>query len=406
VGAGILGLAPSLLDHAPAFLSVWRMNSESARSDFHFWPTGHRARVAEPGGATRSTPTARLQADLGPLEPSWRALDELLPSPIEGFDWAAACAASFQDRGRVQILTLEEQGRVVAAVPMMRVGRALNARLEHIGIHRLHEPMDLAVEDPADLDRLVESLVALGIPFTLGRLPASSPTVAALAKAVKGRGLVLTRENDNYPFIPLDQTWADPEQTLSSKRRSDVRRARRHAEKTGAVRTEIKCPSLDEVDAAVELAIEVESRSWKGEQGDDMATDEEVGRFFREYGRRAASAGTLRMCFLWIGDDVAAMLIGVVQAGKFWVLKVGYDPQFNKASPGILLMIEAIKYSVDQGLTSFELLGSVEAWTQVWTKYERSSVTLRVYPRNLRGATVFMRDALASARSRLDARRS
>ena len=106
-----------------------------------------------------------------------------------------------------------------------------------------------------------------------------------------------------------------------------------------------------------------------------------------------------------IGDDVAAMLIGVVQGGKFWVLKVGYDPKYNKASPGILLMIEAIKYSVAHGLTSFELMGSVEAWTQVWTKHERSSVTLRVYPANLRGAVVFVADAVASARSRLEDRR-
>jgi len=98
--------------------------------------------------------------------------------------------------------------------------------------------------------------------------------------------------------------------------------------------------------------------------------------------------------FLQIGDDVAAMQIGVVHAGRFWVLKVGYDPAYGKASPGILLMIEAIKYAVAHGLETYELLGSVADWTRVWTEHERESVSLRVYPSNVRGAVTLTGDAL------------
>ncbi len=278
---------------------------------------------------------------------------------------------------------------------MIRIGRGLNARLEQAGMPRLYEPTDLVATDQSSLTRLADALLKNGTPFRLGRLPASSPAVKTIKKACKGRGLVLERNQATYPYIPLDDKWNEPEQNISKGRRSDIRRASRHAEKLGPVSFQMFCPTHSEVDEAVERAMSVEAKSWKGEVGCDMASDKPVGDFFREYTHRAARSGSLRLSFMNIGEHVAAMQIGIVHANRFWVLKVGYDPEFQKASPGILLMIEAIKYAVAQGLETYELLGTAADWTRVWTEHERESVSLRVYPANIRGGVALATDAIA-----------
>jgi len=72
---------------------------------------------------------------------------------------------------------------------------------------------------------------------------------------------------------------------------------------------------------------------------------------------------------------------------------VGYDPEFQRGSPGILLMVEQIKAAVAEGLKNYELLGTVEPWIQVWTDHERGCVSLRAYPANARGLTALASDA-------------
>ena len=71
-------------------------------------------------------------------------------------------------------------------------------------------------------------------------------------------------------------------------------------------------------------------------------------------------------------------------------------PQFSSASPGLLLMQETIRYATAAGLATYEFLGRAETWTTVWTNQERETVTLRIYPKNVRGLLALSVDALAA----------
>ena len=78
------------------------------------------------------------------------------------------------------------------------------------------------------------------------------------------------------------------------------------------------------------------------------------------------------------------MQVAVEQAGRWWLLKIGFDPAWSQCSPGILLLAETLRYAAAAGLAGYEFLGTVEPWTQVWTQAERQCVALRIYPRGLR----------------------
>jgi proline dehydrogenase len=61
-------------------------------------------------------------------------------------------------------------------------------------------------------------------------------------------------------------------------------------------------------------------------------------------------------------------------------------------------MVEQIKRAVAEGLQSYELLGTVEPWIQVWTEHERACISLRAYPANFRGMAALARDAARKGR--------
>lgn len=343
--------------------------------------------------------TLRSAAELRAHADHWRRLDRHAASPMQTLAWIEAAAATFADDGQAEILIGDEDDEIVAAAPMVPHRRFMASRRELLTYRGLFEPADLAFVDAEANAALARGLVRVGRPFFFERLFANSPTITSVERVAAGRGKLIVRPQAATPWIALDETWSSPEQKLSSKRRSDFRRSSRHAEQAGPVRCELLAPSADQVDGLLDRAFEVERRSWKGAVGTSLAVSR-AGDFYRRYARRTASQHRFRVAFLHIGGKLAAMQLGVVHANRYWVLKVGYDPQFHRASPGILLMVEAIKQAVAECLETYELLGTVEPWIQVWTELERPCVSLRYYPANISGALTFAADAIDFARAR------
>lgn len=339
----------------------------------------------------------RGAAELRELAPYWTALDECVAAPMQTFAWIAACAETFGKHGAELLVGLESD-TVVAAAGLIATGRA-SGRRELLNYHQVYEPADLAYRDEHALDALSRRCCRAGQPLFCERMFAASRSIAALESAAVGRGKLIVRRQAATPWIGLNESWASPEEKISSRRRSDLRRAWRHAEQSGAVRAELHTPQPDQVDRLLDLAFDVERRSWKGAAGTALANGP-LGDFYRRYARRAAARGEFRVDLLYLGPRVAAMQLAALHQNRYWVLKVGYDPDFQRASPGILLMVEAIKRAVADGLTSYELLGTVEPWIQVWTELERGCVSLRYYPANWRGAAALAEDAIGKARRR------
>jgi CelD/BcsL family acetyltransferase involved in cellulose biosynthesis len=321
--------------------------------------------------------------DLEALADVWESLAARSGNPADQYDWARSCAAAFTDVSQLQVITVGAPLPVAIAPMIRRSGRL--ARLELLGLSELDEPTDFLYADASALAPLGDALVRLGCSVYLKRIPADSPVVAALRRSYRGRGIICCRPAIGCPWIPLDAGWIKPEQQLNPGRRSDLRRARRLAEQKGAVTTEVLSPTPSELNPLLEEAFRVEAAGWKGRQGTALKTDAALGYFFRQYAAAACQKGTLRVCLLRIGERCAAMQIAVESGERFWLLKIGYDEGFARCSPGLLLMLETIRYAARRGLRSYEFLGRTRSWTQVWTQRTHPCLSLRAYPMNPRG---------------------
>lgn len=327
---------------------------------------------------------ASTAEELRQFELPWFSCCDRACGPMEQFDWALACLQDSQDR-KWNVSLVLRNGQLVAAAPLVTQRIRGVAYRVMPGVETYYEPTSLLAVDSDALSALAEHLAASGAPLICGRLPADSPVVDALSQAFKNRGIVQIRPERSCPVIRLSASWATPEMHLNSGRRSDLRRARRRAEELGAIETQIITPKLAELDALLEEAFRIESASWKGREGTALLTDAARGDFYRRYAHAACERGALRICFLRLGGRAIAMQIAVVQSNRLWLLKIGYDAEYSRCSPGMLLIQETIAYAVREGLDAYEFLGTSESWTEVWTKDERQCVSLTVYPRSIAG---------------------
>src|SRR5262245_57026228 len=258
--------------------------------------------------------------------------------------------------------------------------------------------MDFLYADPSHLSTLAEALAGMGAVLCLGRLPADSPVIAALQKAYRLRGWVHILPAASYPYISLNADWMEPDRQFNAGRRSDFRRAQRHAEKMGAVSYEMVSPTPAALEPLLQEAYPVESAGWKTGKGTALAVNSALGDFYQRYATAACEKGILRLFFLRIGGHAVAMQLAVECHDRFWLLKIGYDEQFSRCSPGTLLMLHTLKYAATRGLDSYEFLGLTESWTNNWTQSLRPCVSLRAYPLSWQGVVTLIGDLTKFAR--------
>lgn len=335
----------------------------------------------------------------------WQALDAVcgLPTRHEVFHRTAAQYFTAPARPGAPRLCVYgwRRGRTLAAIaPMSRRG-GLAPRLEFIGAAEIGEPCDMVYADVEAARALAEALVRTRRPMLLERVPADSPFVVALVQAMRGRGRCAVRPTNPAPTLALDAGWVEPEQRFNAGRRSDFRRAWRHAEKFGAVSLEVLTPEPTRLDALLDEAIAVEMKSWKGRDGTALGIDPVRGPFFRAYARAACERGILRLAYLRIDGRAIGMQIALECDQRFWLFKIGYDEAYARCSPGSLLMLHTLKYAAERGLRAYELLGSAEPWTAAWTQAEHPCLMIRTYPHSPAGWRAFAVDAAAWGAAKL-----
>jgi CelD/BcsL family acetyltransferase involved in cellulose biosynthesis len=75
-----------------------------------------------------------------------------------------------------------------------------------------------------------------------------------------------------------------------------------------------------------------------------------------------------------------AFHFNVVQGGALYHLKGGYDPAYERFSPGRLLHREMIERAFADGLRTYEFLGAVEPWKLEWTTTTRDRRAFQAFP--------------------------
>lgn len=300
--------------------------------------------------------------------------------PMQVGIWIEACAETLAARGDLNVVAVGA-GRQATAIAPLSLRQGFPAALEILGGRMLGEPADVLFRDRSALASLVDALAGERRLLEFQRLPASSPTIEAVRAAFRGSAFVWISDAGGCPRIDLAQTTNDPFLSLSSRLRSDLRRAERKAEEFGEARYEIHAPRCagDFLPLYEEIQ-KVEAAGWKGERGSAIVKNSAQSAFFRRFGELASEAGILRLAFLRFDGVAAAIQYAVEWNNAYWLLKVGYDEAYAKCSPGQLLLLHSLRDAARKGLCSLEFLGAESQWTRRWTDESLRTARVRVYP--------------------------
>lgn len=310
---------------------------------------------------------------------SWDAVPGAT-DPVGGGAWVRAWLDAYGARYHLAVVVAGPPGAPEAVLPLVR-HRSRPWFLEMLGVRELAEATDVRAASAEALAAIAGTLLGMRTPLRFRRLPAGSPLIEHLRAAAHGRALVLSRAVLGTPTIALDPSWLRPESHFSSRRGQDFRADRRRAEKLGTVELAVEAPgTAGEVDRLFEEFVAVESRGWKREAGTALAVQPAMHDFFRRFGHSMAEVRALRVAVLRIGGRAAAMQFGVERDGRYSLFKIGFDEEFARCSPGMLLMLHTVAWAAGRGLASYEFLGAEEPWTRIWTTTCRPCVEVHVYP--------------------------
>ena len=167
--------------------------------------------------------------------------------------------------------------------------------------------------------------------------------------------------------------------------REIVRRRRRALEKRGA-RYEL-VSTIDRLSHGIVAYDAVYSRSWK--------QAEPYPRFHEHLMRTATRDGVLRLGLCYIDERPIAAQIWIVWRRHATVLKLAHDQEFDRYSPGSVLLARMIRHVLENDeATEIDFGRGDDAYKRQWASRRRQRIgLLAANPRSAAGLAVLLRHA-------------
>lgn len=328
--------------------------------------------------AVGDTEPVRVLRDIGAFDEvrsEWNRLAAQAASPFLTYEWISSWWSALGDGDPLCFLLRAPDGALRAGAFCRRSPSGwLTAPTDPA----YSEEWDVVAGDDAARRQVWDAIARLG-PRRMALTPLHEPAADLACEALGARGYRLMRSTAELrPYLPLPDSWDDLLASLSHKLRWQWRRSRRGLEEDGglAVRTTTSETGLER---DLDLFLELEASGWKGRAGTAILNDPRAEGLYREFAVRAARQGWLRLSILESAGTPVAAAYGCVFAGKAFRLKSGFDERRAGDSPGLVLVGEELRRSIEEGLREYDFLGAAQSHKLRWGAVTRRLVTVHAY---------------------------
>jgi len=310
-------------------------------------------------------------------------------------DWYTSYLdALCEDCSKVLFCTVRQGDRGVAVVPFRLTSRR-TCGIRIPGLELLNEPRmptgDSIVTDGSDpkgyarllMDELLRTVRPRPQYIRLVNVLADCPLAPAMADH---EGCSSLRERvSGSAWCPV----VSEEQFLSRLSKNFARKLRQYRRRLddagGAVFSTVAAAA--QVASAFEEFLRVESSGWKGEQGTRTALrfDVPLGSFYRVLLSRFADRDRCRIHLMRVGQRVVAAECSITSGESIYLLKIGFDEDYARLSPGIMLLDYVFRHCA--GTASIRRLDFTTEmpWMKDWQPLCDDVLDLLVFRRTVRG---------------------
>jgi CelD/BcsL family acetyltransferase involved in cellulose biosynthesis len=312
------------------------------------------------------------------LEEEW---NQMLPhssfnSAFGTFEWFHTWARHFAAPSSVLLVVARRKGHLQGILPLLKEKRH-KGRWSWIVLRSMANLQTvkygflLRREGSVDVLKPMLERLSQEVPWSFMELefvPASARWPDSLIQGSHPHVAGVRREVQmESPFLLLEGDW----DVYLSARKKKVRRNWRYFEKRLRKAGDLEFESLEGgecLEDAIQEAFRIEEKGWKGDEGTAIANSPRESAFCLELAQRAARENRLRLFFLKLDGQRIAFDCCLQHAGRFSVLKTGYDPDYAKFSPGRILRVFAVREFFghpEQRL--YDFLGARDGWKEEWT---------------------------------------
>jgi CelD/BcsL family acetyltransferase involved in cellulose biosynthesis len=289
--------------------------------------------------------------------------------------WIDAWWNAFGDGSLHIVATRGEDGRLTGVLPLIERRGSVRSTTNW------HTPEFGAVAASGDASDLIEGVLSSRPRrIALSWLDETKPGYPECARLARAHGYrLLARTIERSPYIDTSMDWERYEAGLSGKLLRELRRRRRRLESRGELAFEVTGGKEGRLDELLAEGFRIEAAGWKGERGLAIDSQPTTRDFYRKVARWAAARGWLRLAFLRLDGKPFAFDFALEENGIHYLLKTGYDPGLRAEAPGQLLRLLMIRRAFDEGLESYEFLGTDEPWKLEWTEAVRERRVLQAF---------------------------
>jgi CelD/BcsL family acetyltransferase involved in cellulose biosynthesis len=301
------------------------------------------------------------------VESDWRALVERARSArlFHTWDWLQAQLALYWP-SRLAVLLVRRGRDLVGAAPLVLDA---NGEIGCAGSLSVSESrLDLLYAEQAGV--VLEAILAhlrrtrRGFRINLPLCPADSETRLALGtSAVRAGAACLVAEAAPSRVVVAVGGW---DAYLASRDHKVCHEWRRKQNKLARAGTaEFRTfTAPEDVSRAMLDVLAVERGSWKEGERTSLGSEDHSAEFYTSLAERSAERDSLRLHVLYLGEKPIAHLLAVRFRDELYALKTSYDLAHAALSPGLLIVLHALRAALGEGCTAVDLLGSDARWKQ------------------------------------------
>jgi CelD/BcsL family acetyltransferase involved in cellulose biosynthesis len=315
------------------------------------------------------------------LEPEWRDLLSRVRQRnfFRTFDWSRRSWEYIaRPRGQELLVVVGMRaGTVVLILPLARYRRLVWRTAEWIGGEHAYL-QDVLVEDAPEAEAWIEaawSLATKHVDFMWLNCMTDDAALAPRLSRVAG----VRKDVEEAPYVD----WADwPDwETYFRKRSKSVRkslgRRRRRLEEQGKLEFRL-ATSGEEVGETLTWMFRRKTAWMKSKgvrmQGGGVDTAD-TQAFYRAFVADAFASDNLRLATLTLDGNVLAGELGLSFEGTLVAFMSVYDPAWEKYAPGNLLLMDLLRWSLENDGAIFDLMPYGEDYKYVWTSKDAAIST-------------------------------
>lgn len=304
----------------------------------------------------------------------WDRLLDAVPdsTPFQSGEWLIAWWKRF-GQGRLMTLAMRVSGRLCGLAPLyVNNGKVLfigSGVSDYLGV--LFEP---SIEE-ACATALFNHLAGCG-GWSLCRLEDMKPSHALLSvKPPEGFKAILV-PGEICLCVDLPSNVEEFRKRHGRAGKCGSKRAWRRLEARG-LKLEM---AGDEAEAVsfMDILFRLHSKKWEAAGKSGVLQGPEIRAFHIDAALEFQKKGALRLYRMVVEGKELAALYGFTHRNRLYGYLMGYDPEFSKSSPGILMLLSVAEDCITRGVQGFDFLRGGEKYKYDWAPKESRNYTLLI----------------------------